>query len=205
MAPRAQVDVRPIRRDELGALARVLGRAFDDDPVMNFVFPQRPVAPRAEVLLGIFAAMHLDDEAVYVAVDRSSGEIVGGTVWAPPGRWQVPMYRYVPHLPRLLRAAGLQGLKKIPILTAMEKHHPREPHQYLAVIGTDPDHQGRGVGTALLEPVLAHCDEAGLPAYLESSKASNVPYYARFGFEVTREFPLQGGPPLFFMWRPAPD
>ena len=68
-------------------------------------------------------------------------------------------------------AVGLAGAAKISVLTEMERRHPREPHHYLALIGTDPAHQGRGIGTALLEPVLARCDAEGLPAYLESSKA----------------------------------
>lgn len=204
MAPRTPVTVRPARRDDLDELAVVLGRAFDDDPVMEFVFHRRPVAPRAETLMYLFALLHFDHDGVFVAEDPATGAIIGGTVWAPPGHWQVPMYRYLPHFPKLLKAAGLRGLTKIPILSAMEKHHPRDPHQYLAVIGTDPDHQGKGIGTALLEPMLAHCDETGLPAYLESSKESNVPYYARFGFEVTQAYPIPNGPSIYFMWRPAP-
>ena len=50
---------------------------------------------------------------------------------------------------------------------------------------SDPAHQGTGIGTALLEPVLATCDRDGVPAYLESSKEANVPYYERFGWKVT--------------------
>jgi hypothetical protein len=41
------------------------------------------------------------------------------------------------------------------------------------------------------------------PAYPESIKAENVPYYQRFGFEVTGELDVPGGgPTLWPMWRP---
>ena len=53
----------------------------------------------------------------------------------------------------------------------------------------------------MLAPVLERCDEEGLPAYLESSKESNIPYYQRFGWRVTRELPLKNGPSLWAMWR----
>ncbi|MFD0534677.1 GNAT family N-acetyltransferase [Actinomadura luteofluorescens] len=63
--------------------------------------------------------------------------------------------------------------------------------------------QGNGLGAALLRSRLDRCDTEGLPAYLESSKERNVPYYERFGFRVTRELPLpgKGCPPVWLMWR----
>jgi ribosomal protein S18 acetylase RimI-like enzyme len=88
------------------------------------------------------------------------------------------------------------------VLSTIEQAHPRQPHWYLAVLGTDPLHQGRGIGTALMAPVLERCDEEGLPAFLESSKESNVPYYERFGFRVERELKLgKGAPSVWPMWR----
>ena len=49
---------------------------------------------------------------------------------------------------------------------------------------------------------LDRCDAEYAPAYLESSNPDNVPYYERFGFEVTGELRLpDGGPSLIPMWR----
>jgi hypothetical protein len=51
---------------------------------------------------------------------------------------------------------------------------------------------------------LDRVDAEHAPAYLESSNADNVPYYTRFGFEVTGEIVLpNGGPTLWPMWRAA--
>jgi hypothetical protein len=41
-----------------------------------------------------------------------------------------------------------------------------------------------------------------MPAYLESSKPSNIGYYEAFGFTVTREIKIPDGPALWPMWRP---
>ena len=86
--------------------------------------------------------------------------------------------------------------------------HPTEPHWYLSVLGTDPEHQKSGIGSALLRSVLARCDAEGAAAYLEASRPENVPYYERHGFEVVGEFRLPKGPPVWRMSyapRPSPE
>jgi GNAT superfamily N-acetyltransferase len=68
-----------------------------------------------------------------------------------------------------------------------------EPHWYLWVLGVDPPRQGQGVGSALLQPVLARADGEGLPCYLETQKERNVPFYQKHGFEVVVEDDLPDG------------
>jgi ribosomal protein S18 acetylase RimI-like enzyme len=79
--------------------------------------------------------------------------------------------------------------------------HPRDPHLYLSVLGVDPSAQRTGLGSRLLEPGLERCDREGVPAYLESSKEANVPFYERHGFRVTDEVAMPRGPKLWLMWR----
>jgi GNAT superfamily N-acetyltransferase len=85
---------------------------------------------------------------------------------------------------------------------ALLREHPHRPHWYLSGIGTDPPVQGTGAGSALMRSRLERCDAAGLAAYLESSKESNVPFYQQHGFRVTSEVTVPGGgPTLWLMWR----
>ena len=124
-------------------------------------------------------------------------------MWDPPGRWKVSisqMIRFAPAFVRIFRSNCLRGLA---LLNAVERHHPREQHYYLVAIGTDPVHQGRGVGAALLAPVLTRCDAERMPAYLESSNERNVPFYQRSGFRVMREVRVPDGPKITLMRRPA--
>src|SRR6266540_346463 len=62
-----------------------------------------------------------------------------------------------------------------------------EPHWYLPLIGVDPVHQGRGLGSALLRHALKNCDRDHLPAYLEATSPSSRRLYERHGFEATGE------------------
>ena len=53
-------------------------------------------------------------------------------------------------------------------------HHPKGPeHWYLQYLGVEPRRQGKGLGGALLAPVLERCDGEGVPAHLETSTERN--------------------------------
>jgi GNAT superfamily N-acetyltransferase len=102
----------------------------------------------------------------------------------------------------VLRYVATNLVTTLRILNTVEQMHPHEPHWYLATLGTAVEWQGKGVGSALMRPVLEHCDAEGLPCYLESSKGRNVPFYERHGFSVVQEVALpNGGPPIWTMWR----
>lgn len=89
------------------------------------------------------------------------------------------------------------------IYATIDKAHRevREPHWYLALLGCDPLWQGRGVGTALLEPVLDRADKEGTCAYLETQKVENIAWYGRRGFKVVKELEVPGCPTMWAMLR----
>ena len=123
---------------------------------------------------------------VYVTEDLS-----GAALWGPPGRVRHPvleLLQLLPTAPFLLSPHTISALK---LLFTVEGLHPTEPHWYLFTLGTAPERQGQGVGSALLRAMLTQIDEAGEPAYLESSKERNVPLYARFGFQVIHQIPVE--------------
>ena len=87
------------------------------------------------------------------------------------------------------------------IVALLDEHHPHEAHRYLWFVGVAPGAQGSGVGTALLEPVLAAADRAGEASYLEATSKDNRRLYERHGFEVVGELAVAGSPTLWAMWR----
>lgn len=125
----------------------------------------------------------------------------GAAFWAPPGVWKTDTRALLRETIPALRLFGLRAPIAISVLNAMEKAHPKEPHWYLAVLGTDPDHQGHGIGSAVMAPVLQRCDDEGLGAYLESSKERNLSFYARHGFVADEPLRPHGCAPLWPMWR----
>lgn len=84
-----------------------------------------------------------------------------------------------------------------------EAAHPRaEPHYYLSLLATHPNHRGQGIGQALLRWDLDRFDAAGMPTYLESSNSANDHRYARFGYRPVSSFrALRDDTIVTGMWR----
>lgn len=186
-----------ISPDDAPPVADLLARAFHDDPVVAWGIPdpaRRPVASARS-----FAAileLYVPKRHVYADARRLSA-----TLWAPPQDGQVRPADLVRLLPRLARVYRGRLPLVLAGLARVQRHRPEQPHWYLAYLGTDPDHQGQGLASAVLTPVLERCDRDGQPAYLEASKPELVPYYQRHGFEVVRELRLPAGPTVWCMWR----
>ena len=184
---------------DLPAVGRSLASAFDDDPVWRWLLTdERTFTRRATKVLECVATMHLGHDTVWVTDD---GEAAG--IWSPPKRYKVTPREFLPVAHRFVPAAGLSALRRFASMAPVEKLHPPEPHWYLAVLGTDRAHQGKGLGSAVMAPAMARADEEGIGCYLESSKESNIPFYARHGFEVTGTHDLDKGkgPRIWLMWR----
>jgi hypothetical protein len=102
------METRPVEPGDHEQLARVLARAFDDDPIQRWVFP-------------------------------SAGAV---------RRWILSLVALA-----VCRAASELGI------AVVERHHPRDRHLYLGVLGVDPSRHGFRVTRQLRLP-------AGPPVWL---------------------------------------
>ena len=184
--------------NDVPRMATSLARAFVDDPVANWMLPQARRYTRKIAMFTLMLRSHVSFAETYCTPDG-----VGAAVWAPPGRWRLDIDAMAASVQEYASIFGPDLARAIEVHTTLEGNHPTDPpHWYLAALGTHPDWQGNGIGTALMQPILARSDAEGLPAYLESSKERNIAYYRRVGFEVTGEIHVpNGGPILWSMWR----
>jgi ribosomal protein S18 acetylase RimI-like enzyme len=193
------VTVRRASADDVDAMAAQLAATFFDDPVIGHIF--RNEARRPEGLRRYFTTQMRADYLPFGGCYTAEG-YAGSAIWAPAGKPLLTGLRGLTTMLPVLPFVVTHLSTTMRLLNLIEGMHPHEPHWYLATLGTAVERQGQGVGSALMRPVLEHCDAEGLPAYLESSKERNVPFYRRHGFEVVHEVPLPGGGPLIWtMWR----
>jgi GNAT superfamily N-acetyltransferase len=196
------IDVRPLGRKDVRDAARVLAKAFYDDPVTSWMLPDD--SSRLTALTRAFAplARHHFVPRAGSEVGVRDGTVGAATLWDPPGQRKPGLVEQLITTPTMLWAFRSRVPASMRVMELMEKHHPDEPHWYLMLIGSDPAVRGAGFGHALMRSRLDRCDAEGSPAYLENSNPKNEAYYLRFGFEIMGEIKLpDGGPPLWPMWR----
>lgn len=181
---------------DIESITAALVKAFDDDPVMTHIF-RKGRAKKSRAFFVSDSKRSLAKGALYTT---AGGPPAGGAIWMAPGQWKIGGLELLGQLPMLFRI-GAEAPRALGLLSQVEKAHPEEPHWYLAVLGTVPEHQGKGIGSALIGPILQKCDDEGVPAYLESSKESNIPFYQRHGFELRDAINVKNGPTLWPMWR----
>ena len=84
----------------------------------------------------------------------------------------------------------------------IDKYHPKDiPIWYLAILGVDPYHQRKGLGSVLLKHVTGMLDDEKKVGYLESSNPQNISLYLRHGFEVMGEIQVGSSPVITPMIR----
>ncbi|HXZ83065.1 MAG TPA: GNAT family N-acetyltransferase [Acidimicrobiales bacterium] len=190
-------EVRRATPEDAPFLVGSLASAFIDDPVSAFLFPN---AARRESILGdVFALQlsrtYLPRGEVYTTADRT-----GASMWLPPNSAMTRLRDQLVYLRVSLIAGRWRSARRLTLL--LQRLRPLTEHYYLGTIGIVPAQQRRGLGTALMRPVLARCDAAGVGAYLECSRDANTHFYGQLGFRVTNEIEAPGGGPrLWLMWR----
>jgi GNAT superfamily N-acetyltransferase len=180
--------VQAATAEEEAAVFAVLTLAFSSDPATRWTWPEPKVFIEA---FPRFAKAFGGAAFAKGAAHRIGW--LGAALWLPPGAR--PDEAAIDALMESTADAGtaIDGPK---LMQQMASHHPQEPHWYLPLIGIDPAHQGKGLGSVLLRHATDICDRDGMPAYLESSNLANVPLYERHGFEATGRIQV-GGSPVF--------
>lgn len=125
----------------------------------------------------------------------------GAGLWLSPdkpgggflSRFQVPFV--------LWRLAGQKFNEVWSVIPLIEQHRPIDPHWYLDILGVDPAQASTGIGSALLTHGLERSDQSGRCVFLDTLSEDNVQFYERYDFEVTSQFALPSGLPIWTMVR----
>jgi GNAT superfamily N-acetyltransferase len=182
-------------------VTELLALAFHEDPTWSWAFPDpEKRMEQHRTLWGLYMHSAVPHGWVWTTEDRGAASL-----WIPPGKPELSEEDEARFEPLLRRLIGSHADDVLELVERFEANHPRdEPHYYLSLLGTHPQHRGKGKGMTLLAANLAQIDEQVMPAYLESSNRANDHRYERLGFVQVGEFAAPGGgPTVACMWRDA--
>lgn len=176
-----------------------LSQAFDDYAWTRWIVPEHDHERRLAGLFEITVArvgLRYGDVLV-VRCPELDGTVVGASVLLRPDR-PVPDAVWAEIAPEERRLLGDRLAAADEAEALCGPLRPVEPHLTVATLGVRPDHQGRGIATALIRTALDTSRALGVPVYLETSSEGNVALYRRLGFEVTGQLQVtEVGP---FVW-----
>jgi ribosomal protein S18 acetylase RimI-like enzyme len=170
----------------------VLTRAFAADPAARWAYPDpRQYNTHFPAFIWAFAGK---------AFEHGTDDGLAAALWLPP-----EVHPDEDALASVVQASVAEPQQEamFAFMEAMGQYHPTEPHWYLPLIGVDPAHQGRGLGSTLLRHALRVCDRERKPAYLEATSDASRRLYEREGFAVIGTIQVGSSPPVYPMVREA--
>jgi ribosomal protein S18 acetylase RimI-like enzyme len=198
-----QKEVLPTTRQSYRQAAQVLGRAFVDDPVSVAVYRNFSPDRRVRALTVDFTAeVLLCVRKGYPLQVNGDGKVNAAAVVYPPGAYPLPVSDQWMLLIKSILGNGFYDIRGwMQWLEEVDKIHPNEPHYYLEYLGVEPELQGKGLGSTILQQLVSKADEERVGCYLENANPRNTSFYQRFGFQIITEKEIIGIP-SWFMWRP---
>lgn len=183
-------------RSEASNVLSSLTLGFSADPFMRWLYPEpEEFLTHFPRVMDFFGGRAFDNGGAF-----RNEDFTAGALWLPPSIYP-DEEQLIACFEQTVAQKKHEALFKT--FEQMDQYHPDEDCWHLAFIAVDPACRGRGVGSALLETCLAHCDKDGRPAYLESTNPTNLSLYKRFGFEEMGIIEADQAPPLFPMFRAA--
>jgi len=197
-----------MREEDIDGAIDTIQQAFSDDPYANWVYDRSQFSPeRNRVSLRIRCRWGIKHGLFHVCRDPSSStpdKVLGTAMWMPPipagtpETWSLYLSSWWLYLNqiRMNLTYGRGGLnvkrywlwKEAQAAAQEELWNDIEGYYFCNIVTVLPEAQGKGVGRALMEEVLAMADREGRKCYLESSRREpNVPIYEKFGFKLVRD------------------
>jgi ribosomal protein S18 acetylase RimI-like enzyme len=190
--------IRPAAEAELPAVGALIALAFDDLEQNRSLVPDPAVRLRVMGEFFTLLTEHAPLCGKVDVIDDPAGGLAAAAVWFDRTH-EIPE---IPHYDERLAALAGEWLPHFHALDELfDKHHPMDPHWHLAFLAVHPDHQGRGLGGALMDST--HQDLGGTAAYLEATNDDNIRLYRRYGYAdmIPFDIRLPDDTPFYRMWR----
>jgi ribosomal protein S18 acetylase RimI-like enzyme len=165
----------------------ILTDSFQTNQSVNYIVKQDSKRiQRVRALMDYSFEICHDFGEVYLSDDKKACALI-----LYPDKKKTTFKSVLLDIKLILSCVGLNNIQKaLGRESKIKKLQPKEPMYYIWFIGVDPAHQNSGIGTELLNEIIADSATKKRPIYLETSTLKNLPWYKKFGFNVYNELDL---------------
>lgn len=173
----------------------ILSKSFENNLSVNYIAKQDGSRlKRIKYLMEYSFEVCYMFGAVYLTEDRNACALV-----LFPEKKKTTLKAILLDIKLILNTVGVGNISKaLARESKIKKAYPEnELMYYLWFIGVNPEHQNKGIGTALLQSLINDSNALKRSVFLETSTPKNLPWYKKLGFSIYDE--LDFGYKLFFL------
>lgn len=124
----------------------------------------------------------------YGKVGVYNSEDFGASLWAIPVSKKLNEIKKAEKTKQMISIFGSEVYTKISLvgdfMNSQNNKYISSDMWYLSILGVNPEHQNKGLGRKLVEPILKEADELQITTYLETFTLQNNTFYKRLGYKV---------------------
>jgi len=165
----------------------ILSKSFDKNQSVNYIAQQDELREkRITALMDYSFEICFNYGDVYLSDNNKACALV-----LYPDQKKTTFKSILEDVKLLFNCVGLGNIgKAMKREAAIKQIQPDTPMYYLWFIGVEPDSQGTGIGTQLMNDVIEDSEAKSRPIFLETSTQRNLPWYKKFGFDVYGDLDL---------------
>ena len=174
-------------------ISQVLYNSLVDDPFYRTLESSilHDKDDRHEAMLSYYD-YSLQEAQKYGELVIPRGKMYGASVWTKPKDPVLTKQLFSEKKTFIKKYLGFGSLQLyqtiIDFMSDKSRRLAPENSWYLSIVGVSPEFQGQGLGSTLIQPVLAITDPIGIPTYLESYTLRNKSFYKRLGYHDVASF-----------------
>jgi ribosomal protein S18 acetylase RimI-like enzyme len=177
--------MRPATMADVDLINRILLASFRNDPHLTWLLEESKNKFKLNILIDYVVHQTLRRGEIYLTDDNK-----GVALWDFERDEKISLHYIWRNLSFLIRI----GTRSVARILKSEAHvhnnfrkYPRYCHLYM--IGVLPEAQGKGLASALMNPMIRRMKELAIPVFLETANPRNVDIYKKKDFKIFETLP----------------
>lgn len=185
------LEIRPLRDEEIEFAAGLIGRAFRNLPTSIACFGKDEAWRTRFLHEGYRRVLQTSDGLMLSA--WQGGQLVGVMGIQLPGQCRMPISQKIRMTPFMIRSLKPRAIKNsLTVFDTRDRHDIDETHVHGEPLAVEPTVKSTLIGTRLFQAACDEADRRNLPLFGITEREKNVGFFKTFGAEVLDEFEILG-------------